>query len=641
MRLISARIRGFGRLVDTKINLDSKVIAVVGPNEAGKTTLLKALAHVDSNQAVAAPQRSRAIEVGDRLTVVSLEYVLDDEDREALADQDLEAAPHSMAVGRRADGGNVTVDIRPHPAKALAPLRTASKALSKASRAKRLNDWSDPETTYADPESDAARDYGSELAAVIDAVNTAVADGTSALPDDGLELAKSLSSATLETDGSKALRTALAGVIEWGEREDPGPESRNRLWKRTPDFLLFEENDRTIESAYTLDEALVQNAPSALANLAGMAGLDLGPLFRYVQTGDVARRDTAITQANTRLDAIFVDAWKQARLSVRFSMDGPLLRIVLWEDGDNITVFDERSAGLRMFVALIAFLKVHGSKRSPVLLIDEAENHLHIDAQADLVSMFVTQEQAIKVIYTTHSPACLPPDLGSGIRSVVPRSDNQQISDVRNSFWQGGAGYSPLMLAMGAAAAAFTPARCVVLAEGATEMILLPTLVRAATRQASLPYQVAPGLSEVPKDFYSQLDLEGAKVAYLLDGDNGGDELDRGLAKAGVPTGLIVRLQVPGVENLLEPGSYRAAISTLLGECNPGKTVPEVPQLGKASDSSWANEVGAWIETLGLKAPSKVAVANWLIENDKAVPSVEGVQQLKSLHKDVTKSLGL
>jgi uncharacterized protein YhaN len=39
MRLISARIRGYGRIVDSKINLDAKVIAIVGPNEAGKTTL--------------------------------------------------------------------------------------------------------------------------------------------------------------------------------------------------------------------------------------------------------------------------------------------------------------------------------------------------------------------------------------------------------------------------------------------------------------------------------------------------------------------------------------------------------------------------------------------------------------------------
>ena len=103
------------------------------------------------------------------------------------------------------------------------------------------------------------------------------------------------------------------------------------------------------------------------------------------------------------------------------------------------------------------------------------------------------------------------------------------------------------MLAMGAAAAAFTPARCVVLAEGATEMILPPTLLRAATGEALLPYQVAPGRSEVPKDFYPKLDLEGAKVAYIVDGDAGGNDLAKGLAKAGIPNHLIVRLDVAGL----------------------------------------------------------------------------------------------
>ena len=42
-------------------------------------------------------------------------------------------------------------------------------------------------------------------------------------------------------------------------------------------------------------------------------------------------------------------------------------------------------------------------------------------------------------------------------------------------------------------------------------MILLPTLMRGATGLEALPYQVAPGLSEVPKDFYPKLDLEGSK----------------------------------------------------------------------------------------------------------------------------------
>lgn len=638
MRLISARIRGYGRLADTKINLDSKLIAVVGPNEAGKTTLLKALAHVDSEDAVAPPERSRGATVSDDTTVVSLDYVLEDTDRAALADLDLAEPPQSMTVGCKAEGGNVTVGITPLPTKSIAPLEAALAELRRLLRSKRYREWVREDTVYADEAGDAPRDFAAELEAVADDVHSLVSGGDSAEDDLGSRI-KSLLDAALTDEEAAPLREPLEAVSAWLDRPSPGPEARGRLWGRSPDLLLFDEGDRTLASAYSLDEGLIAAVPAALENLAGMAGLDLAGLHAHVQAGDIARRDTAIAQANTRLGELFLDAWKQSRLSVRLSVDGQLLRIGMWEDGDSITVFDERSAGLRMFVALIAFLKAHGSERPPILLIDEAENHLHIDAQADLVTMFANQDQAVKVIYTTHSPACLPPDLGSGIRTIVPRPDDRHISDVKNSFWQGAAGYSPLMLAMGAAAAAFTPARCVVLAEGATEMILLPTLIRAATDEASLSYQVAPGLSEVPKDFYSQLDLEGAKVAYLLDGDAGGDQLEKNLLSSGVPRDLVIRISAPGIENLLSPDSYKRALAALLKECNPGKEVPEIPELGPAKEASWSKEMYAWIEGIRLRAPSKVAVANWLIENGAAIPSTEGRRQLRRTHDRLLRAL--
>lgn len=644
MRLISARVQGYGRIIDSKINLDAKVIAIVGPNEAGKTTLLKALAHVDGETAVPVPQRSRTTEVSDQTRVTTFDYVVGDEDRAALADLDLHEQPTRTQVARSASGEELIVDVVPTPRKSVRPLQDALETLKGASVQEDLDNWVDPNATYADSGSDDPHDYRAELGAVIEALKTAIAEVDSDLPGEVVQTVQSLLGVTLDDDTeAEPLRAAYRAVIAWFERDDPAPTARDRIWNRTPDLILFDEADRAIQSAYTFDDALINDPPAALANLAGTASLNLAELLQFVRTGDIARRRTAIVQANSRMDAIFGEAWKQSKLAVHFELDGDQLRIEIMEDGDNVTVFDERSAGLRMFVALIAFLKVHGSERAPILLIDEAENHLHVDAQADLVNMFVTQEHAIKVIYTTHSPACLPPDLGTGIRVVVPRDDNFQVSDVKNSFWRGAAGYSPLMLAMGAAAAAFTPARYVVLAEGATEKILLPTLIRFAIGETDLPYQVAPGLSEVPNDFLPRLDLEAAHVAYLVDGDDGGVKLKTALTDAGVPENLIAELGLPGIENAIDSDAYSAAISALLPECNPGVTasdLPEVPPIAAELGGSVAERMYDWIKSTGLKAPSKVAVANWLVENDRSTPGVEGAEALVSLHSNLVRMLG-
>ncbi|GAA1000646.1 hypothetical protein GCM10009551_071800 [Nocardiopsis tropica] len=642
MRLISARIQGYGRLVDARVNLDAKVIAIVGPNEAGKTTLLKALSHVDHNNEVPVAERSRGAKVTDQTHVTECDYVLDDSDREALADLDLHEPPTRVAISRTADGSTLHVDISPHPAKSVAGLKDVVEILKRTHASRDLADMIDPESQYSDSHSAAAQDFRAELQHVIEAVEAAISEAGTPIGDNTIMVAESLLNATL--DDEAVLRESFNSVISWARIPEPGAAARNRLWKRSPDFILFDEEDRSIRSSYTFDEALSSNPPAALANLAGTASLNLPELYDFMTTGDVARRRTVVVQANKRMDAIFADAWKQARLSVHFELDGDQLRIELMEGDDNVTIFDERSAGLRMFISLIAFLKVHGSDRPTILLIDEAENHLHIDAQADLVNMFVTQEHAVKVIYTTHSPACLPPDLGTGIRTVVPRRDNIQVSDIKNSFWQGAAGYSPLMLAMGAAAAAFTPARSVVLAEGATEMILLPTLLRAATDLQNLPYQVAPGLSEVPNDFLPSLDLEGARVAYLVDSDSGGTAIKSKLGKAGVPANLIIDLGFAGVESVLAADAYREAVVALLPECNPQATIDALPSsLVSNADNSALDPaaIRAWIDDQGLRAPSKVAVANRLISNGSATPSDAGAERLRELHTELIAALGI
>jgi predicted ATP-dependent endonuclease of OLD family len=46
--------------------------------------------------------------------------------------------------------------------------------------------------------------------------------------------------------------------------------------------------------------------------------------------------------------------------------------------------------GLRWLIALHAFLAARGAQK-PILLVDEAETHLHYDAQADLIDALMNQ----------------------------------------------------------------------------------------------------------------------------------------------------------------------------------------------------------------------------------------------------------
>lgn len=640
MRLVSARVRGYRRLVDASVNLDSKVIALVGPNEAGKTTFLKALAYLDGDDKLDPVDRSRAVDadVDDETPVIEVRFALDDGDRAVAVGLDLEDAPRTLFASRLAGGGEVEVDIQPPPRKSVGALKKSLKTLEKGAARKTLMRWVVSDSPFTDSELETTRDFRTELVQLADALRLIIlgdeGGNQDALARDAAQLEESL----LDDEKTRELRDALRAVQGWLRREDPTEAVSSALWHRSPEFLLFDDDDRTLRSEYALDDSLLSDVPAALANLTRMAGLDLRTLTR--ELGDITRRETAINRANLELSRVFEKAWNQSPLSVVFAVDGGRLRVSMIENGINVTVFDERSAGLRMFVALIAFLSTRNHAIPPILLIDEAENHLHIDAQADLVNMFVSQEQAARVIYTTHSPACLPPDLGVGVRPVTPAAEDQR-SEIRNSFWTDGAGYSPLMIAMGAAAAAFTPARFVVLGEGASEMILLPSLLRRAASLGTLPYQVAAGLSEVPRDLYSALDLEAARVAYLVDRDDGGMSLRTRLVKAGVPAERIATLPAPGLENLLRPEEYLVTVSELLAECNPGVRMPPMPTLRDQMKVSWASQLGKWASTRGLEMPGKVAVATRVVETCRAVPADGVVAALLELHEQLMKILGV
>lgn len=640
MRLVKAEFSGFGRLAQGKINLDNKVIAIVGPNEAGKTTLLKALAYIDNGKSLSVTERSRGVqpEVADNHVVVRTQYLVNDDDRAEVADLDLQEPPKSLWLSRTAGPGETAILVEPTPRKTLAPLVTALKAVTKSATKKALAELEAGPSMGEDEDGPDER-RASFRQRLSDAIQLLTVESDA---PDYPKVAADLSPASwiaefAEYEITSPIREALEAVDQWLSRKDPTAEVAERLHSRAPDILLFADEDRTLASTYTLSDEVIAQPPAALNNVATMAELSLADLWGTINNGDEGARETHIERANQTLQSKFEVAWKQSNITVQLKIERTVLSIRIKQDGSTITQFDERSAGLQMFVALVAFLAVKGQTVPPILLFDEAETHLHIDAQADLVNMFMRQQQAAKIIYTTHSPACLPPDLGSNIRAVLPDKSNGQRSVIEGSFWHGAAGFSPLMLAMGAGAAAFSTARYVVLAEGASEMLLLPSLIKAAVGLDDLEYQVAPGISETPSAMYPDLDLAGARVAFLVDGDPGGADLRKALIKGGVSAAQIVTLGAVTLENLLDADSYRTAVRSLVAEANSHVHDSDILDLPELPDGSvpWPSIFEAWARSQKLAIPGKRVIASRLVEDGLARPSVEGAKILRSLHKSL------
>ncbi|MGW4071678.1 AAA family ATPase [Nocardia grenadensis] len=637
MRLVSATVNRIGRLSAAKINLDSKVIAIVGPNEAGKSTLLQALTLLEDSKPVPESMLTRGVALAPNDVVVSATYILDTEER-GISVPYMSDPPQKITIEKRVDGMRALL-FSPQPSK--------SRKLFKhwLSIINRFLKSPEGEAFQKIPRSADGESQDTPESRILELIEEFNRVARSENDDFDAEILKSGKSGydrlrRRRLSEQKDFLSTISRIIHWVEM-DPQVQMTSELVKRIPRFVFFDQGWRKLQSSFLLSDFAQSGLPESIKNVLNLSGLDEIQISSLLGGADRFTRKSILHQANKRLQERCKAAWRQSDIALQLDIYDDTLVVEILEGDTQLTPLEERSSGLQMFAALIAFVAPATFTVPPILLIDEAETHLHLNAQADLVSMFHSQDQAAKVIYTTHSPACLPTDLGTSIRSVVSNDEEPNRSVVHNSFWHKGAGFSPLMMAMGAAVAGFTPARLVLFAEGPSDMMLIPSLIRSATGENRLDYQVAPGLSTVNPDLYQDLDLEGARVTFLVDGDAGGEALQKKLTSKGIDPNRIVALGAPTLENLLDGASYFKCYRELLVECNPDKKIAELPSPPSLEDEPWANFIDRWARTENLTPPSKIAVANRLLETDSVKPSGKAIGILQDLHLKVLNALSL
>ena len=557
MELFQVDIAGFRKFKEpTNLKTRGKTLAILGANEAGKSSLLQALVRLNDSDPFASNDKSRGVDDGK--IFIKARFLLSDADRE------IAGVPNAIwYIIEKGKDGQRSWWIEPRPADrdyshrpklhaAITDIQSKTRAVSLIS------------------------ELDVELLPSTERFFSSIHQNRKDLSDADMETLTSLSNRWIEAvpDSSFGyLRTFsenLASAAEVESTKSARLAAGERLWGEFPEFLLFGNNDRNLKSSYTWAE-LSTDIPEPLNNLAKVAELDLARLISIITTNSADPEiDTMIERANLKLEKNFQTAWKQSAVSVVLAPREDSLLIQVYNNERQRTELGQRSDGLRQFVALRCFTTARETENF-ILLIDEAEQHLHYDAQADLVQMLASQTVAAKVIYTTHSVGCLPEDLGNGVRLVEPTKKDSDWSKIENKFWvekkENEAAFSPILMGMGASTMAFFPTRSAVLIEGPADTILMPTMFREALELENLGVQFVHGLSEDGQLQLPLLNSTGRNVCYLLDDDDGGRKLVNDLEKRKVDKRRIFQLRQPDgdceLEDFIDPALLAQAASAI------------------------------------------------------------------------------
>jgi hypothetical protein len=648
VRLQSVQIVGYKRFAtEQTLRLGPRVVAIVGPNEAGKTSLLTALGHLPGDANFTRREFTGRQQPASDSAIVSARYLVEQADRTGL-EGILRKAERFTFHRILYSNGVIRWRLEPPVRRDVAPREALSKTIATANEAGALR------VVLEQGEDDEEPPIDNSLSAQAEAVASLLSQAGENLNEEESEQLAGFSS-LLEARAQQCTDLGTAQtllertneLVALEELENPAAQVYTALAPRLPQMLVFDEDQRALRSDYIWAD--IGDVPAALENLLDLAGVAYEE-YRAL-AADRDRRDELSTLERRigRQLKSQLEAWSQNKLTITLRADTESLAVhVTDEDTERDVPIEERSAGLRMFAALLCFCARYAKGIPPILLFDEAETHLHYGAQADLMDVFATQDFAQAVLYSTHSIGCLPEDLGRSIRVVAPIRGEE--SEIRNEFWSGGVGMTPLMLAMGSSAFAFSPARYAVLGEGPTEAILLPSMFRAAVGVAlsdrALGFQVASGTAQVHPDLASELESEAGNIAYLFDDDQGGHDHATKLPErahnehrvmflgAGTEAGLCT-------EDLLAPVTYAEAVNQVLTDT---RNTADRLDPGEIPSTSRPTYVDEWCKQRGIAKLSKTRIAEraLLIAEDAGDLIDPGRKALiAGLYRDLRRSLKL
>jgi predicted ATPase len=562
MRMRQFRVQNFKCIEDTGWIRADDVTVLVGKNESGKTTILKALHKFNSATSIPFDPlrefpRARFTKDFEKQDwpVVSIVFDLPGSIRDQLADLDETFAAEEV-VCTRYYSGDLAIEFRPQ-----IDLESVTGP--------QILDWLDKALEHVRQTTVNGR--GEELTqlktTLLDYLENQKADVIKGLPtqENVLQLLhryrNELATRTTEEwhkDVLSKLQQDLQSLIERQESYDRIEEAEELIEANLPIFIYFENYgilDSKVHLPTYLQELGRSPHDSRMRTTQTMflhVGLDPQQLLQLgqepaqgeAQQVEVMRRkkdERAIRAESASFDLTgrFSEWWSQRRHRVEFDLDGSYLRMWVSDNKNPARIeLEERSKGFQWFFSFYLVFQVESEEghKDAILLLDEPGLHLHPTAQQELIGFLNKISADNQLVYSTHSPFMIDGDHLERARACFEQADG--TTKVSEDIWpRDRESVFPLQAALGYSMAQtlFQGQKSLVV-EGITEYWALKALSEILTNggreglAAEVIITPAGGAKKVTY-LASLMASQDVEVVVLLDSDEIGDRTKRELLK--------------------------------------------------------------------------------------------------------------
>lgn len=670
MKLTKARIQNYRSIIDTgEFDIEELKTIMVGPNEAGKTVILKALQQLNKPSDVAGFDvlrdypRSLYNDISTKkvlpkdVTVVTGYYSLEESDKELIPDEFKDCIYKSYK----------NIDNKLYHSLENAPSVVYYKDIK--NDLTRMLSHLDKQSKIENPEE---TDNPSEL---VKSIIGTWSDYTSLSGENATKLTAFLEKnyALVEEDNEKEEKrySSLIEQIKFNAKRD---EVLSILSKREPVFILFNNYFKVKPSVHLehlakrteqnlLDDDYYDYGNLCLLKLLGFTARELSDLGNTVSPSQSDRealqdykdkldsRSYQLNAASVRLTDEIRKVWmpnpdRPEADKLKVTADGQYLKVVVEDDIGVDIELDQRSEGFQWLVSffVVFFAEAMDKHKNAILLLDEPGMSLHGLKQRDFRDTISRLAEKNQTIYTTHSPFLVGPD-ELDIVKVVEMKNRKEGTKVHTTISSSDpAGLLPLQEALGydLAQSLFSQQRNLIL-EGITDYWYVDATANLLreSKDENLNDKIALVFANSAGKvvYYATiLFAHNLKVAALLDSDSAGDQ-------AAQQENLVHTL---GNKNILRTKDFvdnvpKAEIEDLLRETLIGIVKKEYGVDTKATSDSQPNR--PIIDIFSAEVPdfSKYKLAKmyikWTKENESKKLKPTELANWKKLIQQVNKAL--